>query len=115
MDLDTLREICMAKPGATEELQWEVHLLYKVGGKIFCIGSLNAEDGATVKVDEEDFDELTSQPGVQQAGHMAKRMWINISPESKMSLKQWKERIDVSYELIKSKLPKKVQATLSAE
>lgn len=112
MDLDTLREICMAKSGATEELQWEVHLLYKVGGKIFCIGSLNAEDGATIKVNEEDFDEMVSKPGIQQAGHMAKRMWVTIKPESKLSLKQWKEYIDVSYELIKSKLPKKVQAGL---
>ena len=112
MDLDTLREICMAKNGSTEELQWEVHLLYKVGGKIFCIGSLNAEDGATLKVNEEDFDELTSQAGIQQAGHMAKRMWINIKPESKLSLKQWKVLVDASYELIKAKLPKKVQAGL---
>ena len=112
MDLDTLREICMAKPGATEELQWEVHLLYKVGGKIFCIGSLNAEDGATVKVQEEDFDELTAQTRIVQAGHMARRMWITIKPESKLNLKQWKALIDASYELIKSKLPKKVQAGL---
>jgi len=112
MDLDTLREICMAKPGATEELQWEVHLLYKVGGKIFCIGSLHAEDGATVKVNEADFDELTSMEGIQQAGHMAKRMWINIKPESKLNLKQWKALVDASYELIKAKLPKKVQVGL---
>lgn len=112
MDIDTLREICMAKPGATEELQWEVHLLYKVGGKIFCIGSLNQEDGVALKVDEEDFDELTSQPGIAQAGHMAKRKWINIGPGNKLNLKQWKARIDVSYDLIRSKLPKKVQASL---
>ncbi len=113
MDLDTLREICMAKPGATEELQWEVHLLYKVGGKIFCIGSLHQEDGVSLKVPEDDFDELTSLPGIKQAGHMAKRMWIHIGEENKLTLKQWKERIDISYEMIRSKLPKKVQATLS--
>jgi predicted DNA-binding protein (MmcQ/YjbR family) len=112
MDLDTLREICMAYPGATEELQWEVHLLYKVGGKIFCIGSLNVEDGVTLKVNEEDFDELVAQPGIQQASHMAKRMWVNISPEGKLSLKEWKAYINNSYELIKAKLPKKVQASL---
>lgn len=112
MDLDTLREICMAYPGATEELQWEVHLLYKVGGKIFCIGSLNAEDGATLKVNEDDFDELTSNPGIKQAGHMAKRKWISILPESRMPLKEWKAHIKTSYDLIKSGLPKKVQATL---
>ena len=112
MDLDTLREICLAKPGATEELQWEVHLLYKVGGKMFCIGSLNAEDGVALKIDEEDFDELVAQPGIRQAGHMAKRMWINIGPESRLNLKQWKAHIDKSYELIKAKLPKKVQAGL---
>lgn len=112
MDLDTLREICMAYPGATEELQWEVHLLYKVAGKIFCIGSLNAEDGATLKVDEANFDELTAQTGIQQAGHMAKRKWITVLPESRLPLKQWKELISASYSLIKAGLPKKVQAGL---
>jgi len=113
MDLDTLREICVAKPGATEELQWEVHLLYKVGGRIFCIGSLNQEDGVVLKVPEEEFDELTAQPGIKQAGHMAKRMWIHIGEGNKLNLKQWKQQIDVSYDLIKSKLPKKVQAALN--
>jgi len=113
MDIDKLREICMAKPGATEELQWEVHLLYKVGGKIFCIGSLNQEDGVALKVDEEDFDELVAQPGIMQAGHMAKRMWITIGPGNRLNLKQWKEQIDTSYNIIRAKLPKKVQAALA--
>lgn len=112
MDLDTLREICMAKPGATEELQWEVHLLYKVGGKIFCIGSLDAADGASLKVDEERFDELTAKPGIGQAGHMARRKWIHVAPDAKLTLKEWKALVDDSYDLIRSRLPKKVQATL---
>ena len=112
MDIDKLRELCMAKPGATEELQWDVHLLYKVGGKIFCIGSIEPGEGASMKVDEENFDELTSKPGIKQAGHMAKRKWIYVAADARINIKEWKQLIDDSYELIKSKLPKKVQATL---
>jgi predicted DNA-binding protein (MmcQ/YjbR family) len=112
LDLETLRTICLAKPGATEELQWENHLLYKVGGKIFCVGSLNHEDGAALKVDEEEFDTLTTIDGIGQASHFAKRQWIKIDNSARISIAEWKQLVDKSYCIIRKKLTKKAQAAL---
>ena len=36
MTNDSIREFCMALPMTTEEVQWEEHLLFKIGGKMFC-------------------------------------------------------------------------------
>ena len=70
MDLDTLRAICLAHPGATEEVQWGDHLLFKVGGKMFCITDLNDANNTSFKVADEDFDELSSGDVFIPAPHL---------------------------------------------
>ena len=35
MDAYQLRKICMALPGATENVQWGDERVFKIGGKIF--------------------------------------------------------------------------------
>lgn len=112
MDIDTLREICLALPGTTEELQWGDHLLYKVGGKMFCIGSVNHGDGVAFKIPEEDFDEMTARPGIIPAPHLARAKWVKITDGNALKPAEWKALIRQSYELVKAKLPKKVQANL---
>src|SRR5688572_18872952 len=37
MNLETLRKHCLAFPGATEQIQWGADLVFKVGGKMFCV------------------------------------------------------------------------------
>lgn len=112
MDIDTLREMCLALPGTTEELQWGEHLLYKVAGKMFCIGSINQDDGVGFKVPEEDFDELTARPGIIPAPHLARAKWVKVMDGKALKPAEWKALIHQSYALVKAKLPKKVQATL---
>ena len=41
--VDTLREICLALPGVTEDIKWGADLAFSVGGKMFCV--LNTEGG----------------------------------------------------------------------
>jgi len=31
MDLDSIRAFCLARPGATEDIQWQDDLLFRVG------------------------------------------------------------------------------------
>ena len=40
LDIDWLRKICLALPGATEQIQWGNDLLFKVGGKMFAVAPL---------------------------------------------------------------------------
>ena len=112
MDLDTLREICLAHPSATEEVQWENHLLFKVGGKMFCITSLDDANDTAFKVPDEDFDELSATDVFIPAPHMARAKWVKVVQPSALKLPDWKRYIAQSYALVKAKLPKKVQATL---
>ena len=112
MDLDTLREICLAHPGATEEVQWENHLLFKVGGKMFCITNLDDANDTSFKVADEDFEELSNSEVFAPAPHLARAKWVKVMQPKALKLADWKKHIARSYELVKAKLPKKVQATL---
>ena len=112
MDLDTLRQICLAHPGATEEVQWENHLLFKVGGKMFCITSLDDANDTAFKVADEDFDELSSSDAFIPAPHLQRAKWVKVIQPQALKLTEWKAHIAHSYELVKAKLPKKVQAAL---
>src|SRR6476620_6319396 len=112
MDLDTLREICLAHPGATEEVQWENHLLFKVGGKMFCITNLDDANDTSFKVADEDFEELSNSDAFAPAPHLARAKWVKVMQPKTLKLADWKKHITQSYQLVRTKLPKKVQASL---
>ena len=110
MDLDKLRELCLSFPGATEGIKWEDHICFMVAEKMFCITSESG--GASIKTTPEDFDELTERDGIVPQAYMARNHWVRIEHFNKLSAKEWKHYISRSYELIRSKLPKKVQQAL---
>lgn len=113
MDLDTLRQICLTHPGATEEIQWGEHLLFKVGGKMFRITDLNDANNTSFKVADEDFEELSASGTFIPAPHLQRAKWVKVIAPNFLKLTDWKERIAISYMLVKAKLPKKIQATLA--
>src|SRR5688572_12538893 len=58
MRAEKVRDICLSLPGTTEELLWkDEHLVFKVGGKMFCILLVagEAEGMFSFKCDEESF------------------------------------------------------------
>lgn len=111
MNLDKLRELCLSLPGATEGIKWEDHICFMVAEKMFCI--TGEFGGASIKVTPEDFEELTEREGIIPQPYMARNMWVNIQQFNKLKPKEWDHYVRQSYELIRSKLPKKVQNSLS--
>lgn len=111
MNLDKLRELCLSMPGATEGIKWEDHICFMVAEKMFCI--TGEFGGASIKVTPEDFEELTEREGIVPQPYMARNMWVNIQQFNKLKPKEWDHYVRQSYELIRSKLPKKVQNSLS--
>ncbi len=111
MNLDKLRELCLSMPGATEGIKWEDHICFMVAEKMFCI--TGEFGGASIKVTPEDFEELTEREGIIPQPYMARNMWVNIQQFNKLKPKEWDHYVRQSYELIRSKLPKKVQNSLS--
>jgi predicted DNA-binding protein (MmcQ/YjbR family) len=110
MDLDKLRELCMSFPGATEGLKWEDHICFMVAEKMFCI---TGEWGCvSIKVTPEQFDELTERDGIVPTPYMARNKWVSIEQFNKLKQKEWEFYVKQSYDIIRSKLPKKVQNEL---
>lgn len=115
MDIESLRNYCLSKQAAEETLPFGPDtLVYKVGGKIFLICSMNAEPlQFNVKCDPEKVIELRERYECVQPGyHMNKKHWNTILVDGSVSNSMLKEWIDDSYELIVDSLPAKAKAQL---
>lgn len=112
MNIETIREYCLSKPGAEETLPFGPDtLVYKVGGKAFLLmGMDNVELSFNVKCDPARAIELREQyPCVIPGYHMNKKHWNTIIVDGSVSRKQLEEWIDHSYELVVNFLPKKLR------
>ena len=106
MNIETLREYCLSKPGAEETLPFGPDtLVYKVGGKVFLLTGLDSEDlRFNVKCDPDKAIELREVFTCVQPGfHMNKKHWNTIVADGSVPDKQLKEWIDHSYELVAKK------------
>jgi predicted DNA-binding protein (MmcQ/YjbR family) len=106
MNIEQLRHICIAFPGATEQIQWEDNLVFKVGGKMFAVAPLEpARIWLTIKADPEAFVELTERPGILPAPYLARAKWIAIESPEVLSQTEVADLLRSSYELVAAKLP----------
>jgi predicted DNA-binding protein (MmcQ/YjbR family) len=106
MNIESLREYCLSKPGAEETLPFGPDtLVYKVNGKAFLLTGLdNEEFRFNVKCDPDKAIELREEfPCVLPGWHMNKKHWNTIVVDGSVSAKQLKEWIDWSYELVAGK------------
>ena len=117
MNVEDLRQYCLAKNGATENFPFdEVTLVFKVAGKIFLILPLDEPElQFTVKCPPEKAIEMREKflcvtPGF----HMNKSMWNTVTINGSVDSKILKEWIDTSYEEVVKKLTKKDRLKLSA-
>jgi predicted DNA-binding protein (MmcQ/YjbR family) len=106
MNIESLREYCLSKPGVEETLPFGPdNLVYKSGGKIFLITSLDQDPlSFNVKCDPDKAIELREEYACVLPGyHMNKKHWNTIVVDGSVSSKQLKEWIDWSYELVSQK------------
>jgi len=112
MDIESLREYCLKKPAVEETFPFGPEtLVYKVGGKIFLITSLDSESFRfSVKCDPEKVIELRERYECVQPGyHLNKKHWNTILVDGTVSNSILKEWIDDSYHLIVESLPAKAR------
>lgn len=108
MDIETLQKICHSLPDVTEDIKWETHLCFNIGGKMFLITSPDEIPvTASFKTTEEKFNELIERNGCKPAPYLAKHKWVKVDNINILKTKEWKELIEMSYNIIQSKLPKK--------
>ncbi len=110
MTRDELNGFCAGLPGAERSDPWgEGHDAWKVGGRMFaCIGATNA--GISVKTEGIEMAEMLILVGIGHKAPYFHRSWILLPLNT--PVEEAHHRIRRSYELIRSKLPKRVQSTL---
>lgn len=114
MNIEELREYCLSKKGATEDFPFdETTLVFKVIGKMFALTDLESELSVNLKCDPDRAIELRERYSCVLPGyHMSKIHWNTIRIDGSVSDQQIHEWIDHSYDLVVSKLTKKLKAEL---
>lgn len=115
MNIEEIRDLCKQLPGVTEDVKWGNDLCFSVGGKMFLVAGLEQSPvTASFKVTDDQFEEMSEKSGFKPAPYMAKHKWVYVTDINLMNKKDWKFYINQSYQLVKQKLPKKLQAQLKS-
>jgi predicted DNA-binding protein (MmcQ/YjbR family) len=114
VNADQLKSFCGAWPGVASGIKWEDDLVFMVSSKMFAVLCLQGpdRDRLSFKVDAERFLELTDQPGIVPAHYMARAFWVTIAEPSRFTPAQIEEFVRHSYDLVRARLSKKLQAKL---
>jgi len=114
MNIESLRDYCLAKPGVAETLPFGPDtLVFKVMDKMFLLIGLDDPVNFNVKCDPAKAIELREEYAEVQPGyHMSKTHWNTVSMIGRLTETQLKDMIDHSYSLIVASLPKAKQALL---
>ena len=110
MTLERLRTICAAFPDATEQIQWGKDLVFKVGGKMFCVACTEPVEPPKVamsfKCDDETFAALIERPGAIPAPYLAKHKWVALEQFDTLPDAELKPLLARAYEIVSAKLPR---------
>jgi predicted DNA-binding protein (MmcQ/YjbR family) len=109
MNIEEIRDYCIAKPGATEGFPFgETALVFKVAGKMFALLDLSEESkGISLKCDPELAISLREQHSeVTPAYHFNKQHWNGVDLNGNVGNDLIKEWIDHSYTIVVASLPK---------
>jgi predicted DNA-binding protein (MmcQ/YjbR family) len=112
MTNDSIRTLCLSLSHTTEVVQWVEHLLFKVGGKMFCIITLDGHQ-CTFRCDPERYAELVEMPDIGPASHnMWKYQWVTAETLTALPDSEFRALLTESYRIVRATLPKRVQAQL---
>jgi predicted DNA-binding protein (MmcQ/YjbR family) len=121
MDIQQFYEFCLSKKAVTEHFPFdEDTLVFKVGGKMFCLTSLKEWEKGTpslnLKGDPENNEELRAEyESIHPGFHMSKTHWNTVHFNGDVSDKMITELISKSYELVYKGLTKKIREEIEKE
>ena len=116
MNIEWVREFCLSLPHTTEHLQWEIDLVFKVGGKMFAV--VPTEPGRlwmSMKCSSEEFAELIERQGIIPAPYLARAKWVALESEDALPRSEVQGLLRAAHTLVFTKLPKKAQEKLTRE
>ena len=105
MDVDTIREFCMAFFQATEKLQWGDDLCFKIRGKIFTMVGLD-NPRLCFKCTPETFAELIEREDIHPAPYVGRYKWVMLDRLDAVRWNELEDLIRQSYEMVAAKAGK---------
>jgi len=118
MDTASLREQCLAKPGAIDEHPFGPGVLVvKVAGKMFALIAEDAEPPTiSLKCDPGWATVLREAfPAVEPGYHLNKRHWNTVTLDGTIAEDEVCDWIDDSYELVVAGLPRRLRDALQPD
>jgi predicted DNA-binding protein (MmcQ/YjbR family) len=114
MGIDWLRRFCLSLQHTTEQVQWEDALVFKVGGKMYAVASLEpGEHWLSLKCSDEEFVEMVERPGIFPAPYLARAHWIALESEDTLPRTELVQLLTRAHALVFVKLPRKTRAALA--
>jgi predicted DNA-binding protein (MmcQ/YjbR family) len=108
MDIDHIRAFCTSLPAVTEDIRWGNDLCFSIGGRMFCVVSLEMPLSVSFKVEPETFGAISRSPGLSPAPYVARYQWVIARDLRYLDRLELFDYIRHSYDLIKKKLPKRI-------
>ena len=113
MNIEDIQKICTRFAGVTQDIKWENHLCFNVGGKMFMITSPETVPvSASFKTGSEMFEQLSVRPGCQPAPYLARYNWVHVDDLTRFTKKEWENLLAEAYKLVYEKLPAKTRALI---
>jgi predicted DNA-binding protein (MmcQ/YjbR family) len=111
MNIEEVRQICVAKKGVIEGFPFdETTLVIKVGGKVFALLSLESNPWLNLKCDPEKAVDLRERyEDITPGYHMNKKHWNSVRLEGSLPDGLVAELIEHSYQLVYQSLPRKAK------
>jgi predicted DNA-binding protein (MmcQ/YjbR family) len=115
MDIDWVREYCLALPHTTEKVQWKDDLVFKIGKKMYAVVALEPGDHwLAFKCSPDEFSALVERRGIVPAPYLARAQWVALETYDALPADEIKRLLSEAYSLIFTKLSKRLQARFSS-
>ncbi len=112
MNIEILRQTCLSFPSAGEDVKWGSDLCFVIAGKMFCVTGLEGPFRVSFKTTPDRFDELAAREGILPAPYLARNHWVQVKDAGALDEAEWTYLLRASYDLVRARLPKSVQAGL---
>lgn len=114
MDGATIDRFCRKLPKATRVVQWEGVIVFKVGGKMFCMLPPREKKRreAWFKADDAHYDSLKDAPGFRPCPYLARARWVAVADPEALDGEMLQAYLRRAHQIIAAKLPRKTQLSL---
>ncbi|MEM0940155.1 MAG: MmcQ/YjbR family DNA-binding protein [Bacteroidota bacterium] len=115
MNIEEFRGYCLIKAGTTEHMPFGPDILvFKVMDKMYALTGIDSFEFINLKCDPEYAIELREKfdGAIRPGYHMHKKYWNSVSTDGSVPDDKIHHLINHSYELVVSKLPKRLKDEL---